>query len=119
MYERLGDKEGNLAIAHAAVFCACAPKSNAVYKAFNKAMDVAKETSHLDVPIHLRNATTKLLEELGHGKDYRYSHNEPDAFSEGQTYFPEEMGEQIYYEPTERGLEIKIREKLKQLRPKL
>ena len=119
VYERLGDKEGNRAIAHAAVFCACAPKSNAVYKAFNKAMDVAKETSHLDVPIHLRNATTKLLEELGHGKDYRYSHNEPDAFSEGQTYFPEEMGEQIYYEPTERGLEIKIREKLKQLRPKL
>ena len=82
-------------------------------------MDVAKETSHLDVPIHLRNATTKLLEELGHGKDYRYAHNEPDAFSEGQTYFPEEMGEQIYYEPTEHGLEIKIREKLKQLRPKL
>ncbi len=119
VYERLGDKEGNRAIAHAVVFCACAPKSNAVYTAFNKAIEAAKETNDLEVPIHLRNASTKLLEDLGHGKGYRYAHNEPDAFSYGQSYFPEEMGEQIYYEPTERGLEIKIKEKLKQLRSNL
>lgn len=116
VYERLGDKEGNRAIAQAAVFCACAPKSNAVYRAFNSAMETAQESNDLEVPIHLRNAPTKLLKELGHGKGYRYAHDEPDAFSKGQTYFPEEMGEKIYYEPTDRGLEIKIKEKLKQLR---
>ncbi len=116
VYERLGDKEGNRAIAQAAVFCACAPKSNAVYRAFNSAMEAAQESSDLEVPIHLRNAPTKLLKELGHGKGYRYAHDEPDAFSKGQTYFPEEMGEKIYYEPTDRGLEIKIKEKLEQLR---
>ena len=116
IYERLGDKEGNRAIAQAAVFCACAPKSNAVYRAFNSAMEAAQESSDLEVPIHLRNAPTKLLKELGHGKGYRYAHDEPDAFSKGQTYFPEEMGEKIYYEPTDRGLEIKIKEKLEQLR---
>ena len=106
VYERLGDKEGNRAIAQAAVFCACAPKSNAVYTAFNDAIAEAKETNDLDVPIHLRNASTKLMEELGHGKGYRYAHHELNAYSKGQTYFPEEMGEKIYYEPTERGLEI-------------
>ena len=119
VYERLGDKEGNRAIAQAAVFCACAPKSNAVYTAFNEAIAEAKETNDLDVPIHLRNASTKLMEELGHGKDYRYAHNEPNAYSKGQTYFPDEMGEKIYYEPTDRGLEIKIKEKLDQLRSDL
>jgi len=116
IYERLGDKEGNRAIAQAAVFCACAPKSNAVYRAFNSAIEAAQESNDLEVPMHLRNAPTKLLEGLGHGKGYRYAHDEPDAFSKGQTYFPEEMGEKIYYEPTDRGLEIKIREKLEQLR---
>ena len=116
VYERLGDKEGNRAIAQAAVFCACAPKSNAVYRAFNSAMEAAEESNDLEVPIHLRNAPTKLLKELEHGKGYRYAHDEPDAFSNGQTYFPEEMGEKIYYEPTDRGLEIKIKEKLEQLR---
>lgn len=116
IYERLGDKEGNRAIAQAAVFCACAPKSNAVYRAFNSAMEAAQESNDLEVPIHLRNAPTKILKELGHGKGYRYAHDEPDAFSKGQTYFPEEMGEKIYYEPTDRGLEIKIKEKLEQLR---
>ena len=116
VYERLGDKEGNRAIAQAAVFCACAPKSNAVYVAFNTAIEAAKETNDLEVPIHLRNAPTKLLEELGHGKGYRYAHDEPGAISKGQTYFPDEMGEKIYYEPTDRGLEIKIKEKLDQLR---
>ena len=116
IYERLGDKEGNRAIAQAAVFCACAPKSNAVYSAFNSAIEAAQESNDLEVPMHLRNAPTKLLEGLGHGKGYRYAHDEPDAFSKGQTYFPEEMGEKIYYEPTDRGLEIKIKEKLEQLR---
>ena len=116
VYERLGDKEGNRAIAQAAVFCACAPKSNAVYRAFNSAIEAAQESNDLEVPMHLRNAPTKLLKGLGHGKGYRYAHDEPDAFSKGQTYFPEEMGEKIYYEPTDRGLEIKIKEKLEQLR---
>ena len=116
IYERLGDKEGNRAIAQAAVFCACAPKSNAVYRAFNSAMEAAQASNDLEVPMHLRNAPTKLLKGLGHGKGYRYAHDEPDAFSKGQTYFPEEMGEKIYYEPTDRGLEIKIKEKLEQLR---
>ena len=119
VYERLGDKEGNRAIAQAAVFCACAPKSNAVYRAFNSAIEAAKESNDLEVPIHLRNAPTKLLEELGHGKGYRYAHDEPGAVSKGQSYFPEEMGERIYYEPTDRGLEIKIKEKLDQLRSDL
>ena len=116
VYERLGDKEGNRAIAQAAVFCACAPKSNAVYRAFNSAIEAAQESNDLEVPMHLRNAPTKLLKGLGHGKGYRYAHDEPDAFSKGQNYFPEEMGEKIYYEPTDRGLEIKIKEKLDQLR---
>ena len=119
VYERLGDKEGNRAIAQAAVFCACAPKSNAVYRAFNSAIEAAKESNDLEVPIHLRNAPTKLLEELGHGKGYRYAHDEPGAISKGQSYFPEAMGERIYYEPTDRGLEIKIKEKLDQLRSDL
>jgi len=119
VYERLGDKEGNRAIAQAAVFCACAPKSNAVYRAFNSAIEAAKESNDLEVPIHLRSAPTKLLEELGHGKGYRYAHDEPGAISKGQSYFPEEMGERIYYEPTDRGLEIKIKEKLDQLRSDL
>ena len=119
VYERLGDKEGNRAIAQAAVFCACAPKSNAVYSAFNSAIEAAKQTNDLEVPNHLRNAPTKLLKELGQGKSYRYAHDEPGAISQGQTYFPDEMGEQIYYEPTDRGLEIKIKEKLDQLRSAL
>tara|TARA_Y100000746_G_C15426731_1_gene416693 strand:- start:156 stop:1409 length:1254 start_codon:yes stop_codon:yes gene_type:complete len=119
IYERVGDKEGNRAIAQAAVFCACAPKSNAVYKAFNSAIEAAKKTNDLEVPIHLRNAPTTLLKELGNGKDYRYAHDEPGAISKGQTYFPEEMGEKIYYVPTDRGLEIKIKEKLDKLRSEL
>ena len=119
VYERVGDKEGNRAIAQAAVFCACAPKSNAVYKAFKEAMQAARETGDLEVPTHLCNASTKLMEELGYGEGYRYAHNEPNGFSAGQTYFPEAMGEQIYYQPINRGLEIKIGEKLKQLRQDL
>ena len=119
VYERLGDKEGNRAIAQAAVFCACAPKSNAVYKAFNRAIKAAKDSGDLEVPRHLCNATTKLMENLNYGEGYRYAHDEPGAFSPGQSYFPDDMGEQVYYEPTNRGLEIKIAEKLKQLRSAL
>ncbi|SMM99860.1 FIG065221: Holliday junction DNA helicase [uncultured Candidatus Thioglobus sp.] len=116
VYERVGDKEGNRAIAQAAVYCAIAPKSNAVYKAFNQAMAVAKETGDLPVPKHLCNAPTKLQSELGYGEGYCYAHNEADGFCAGQAYFPDEMGEQVYYQPVNRGLEIKISDKLKQLR---
>ena len=119
VYERLGDKEGNRAIAQAAVFCACAPKSNAVYQAYNRAIKAAKDSGDLEVPRHLCNASTKLMEDLNYGEGYRYAHDETGAFSPGQTYFPDEMGEQVYYEPTDRGLEIKIAEKLKQLRSAL
>jgi len=119
VYERLGDKEGNRAIAQAAVFCACAPKSNAVYKAYNIAIKAAQDSADLEVPRHLCNASTKLMEDLNYGEGYRYAHDETGAFSPGQTYFPDEMGEQVYYEPTDRGLEIKIAEKLKQLRSAL
>jgi len=114
--ERLGSPEGELAIAQALVYMAVAPKSNAVYVALKAAMQDAREGGTLGVPIHLRNAPTKLLKNLGHGKEYRYDHDEPDAFAAGQTYFPESMGETVYYEPVPRGLEIKIKEKLERLR---
>ena len=117
VYERVGDKEGNRAIAQAATYCAVAPKSNAVYKAFNQAMDMAKATGDLAVPKHLCNATAGLNN--GEGEGYRYAHDETDAVATGQTYFPEALGEQVYYVPSDRGLEIKINEKLKQLRNQL
>jgi len=116
IFERVGAKEGNRAIAQAAVYCAVAPKSNAIYKAFNQAMSAARESSDLAVPKHLCNAPTGLMDELGYGEGYRYAHDEVDGFAKGQSYFPKEMGEQIYYEPVDRGLEIKISDKLKQLR---
>ncbi len=116
IFARVGAKEGNRAIAQAVVYCAVAPKSNAVYKAFNQAMAEAKATPGLPVPKHLCNAPTQLMDELGYGKRYRYAHDESDAFARGQTYFPSELGEQTYYQPRNRGLEIKIGEKLKQLR---
>lgn len=116
VFERIGEKEGNLAIAQAAVYCAVAPKSNAIYKAFNQAMMQARETSDLPVPKHLCNAPTKLMSDLAYGAGYRYAHDEIDAVARGQTYFPKVLGEQNYYMPTTRGLEIKISEKLKQLR---
>lgn len=114
--ERLGSPEGELAIAQAIVYMAVAPKSNAVYLAFKKAMNAAKDHGTLPVPIHIRNAPTRLMRDLGHGKAYRYDHDEPNAFAAGQTYFPESLGEQRYYRPVPRGLEIKIGEKLKLLR---
>lgn len=118
VYERVGDKEGNRAIAQAAVYCAVAPKSNALYKAFNQALSEAKQTSDLSVPLHLCNAPSQLMGELGYGEGYRYAHDEVDAISYGQTYFPESLGEQCYYHPANRGLEIKISEKLKNIRGK-
>lgn len=115
-YERLGSPEGELAIAQAAIFLSCAPKSNAVYKAFNAAAEDVKAYGSLEVPLHLRNAPTKLLKEFGYGKRYRYAHDEPDCYAAGEYYFPEEMGQPRYYEPVSRGLEIKIAEKLARLR---
>jgi putative ATPase len=113
--ERLGSPEGQLALAQAISYMAIAPKSNAVYIAFKAAMQDAKAWKTQPVPIHLRNAPTILMKNIGYGKEYRYDHDEPDAFAAAQTYFPEKMGEQTYYHPVPRGLEIKIQEKLQLL----
>jgi len=115
-YERLGTPEGELAIAQAIIYLASAAKSNAVYMAYSSAMKDAKESGTMDVPMHIRNAPTKLMKELGHGENYRYAHDEKNAYAAGETYFPDDMGEKIYYQPVERGLEIKIKEKLDYLR---
>jgi putative ATPase len=112
VYERLGSPEGELAIAQAVVYLSCAPKSNAVYTAFGAAMESAKSHGTADVPMRLRNAPTSLMKGLGYGSGYRYAHDEPDAFAEGETYFPDEMQPERYYEPVPRGLEIKIAEAL-------
>jgi putative ATPase len=112
VYERLGSPEGELAIAQAIVFMSCAAKSNAVYTAFQAASEDAKTLGSLDVPLHLRNAPTRLMKEIGYGKGYRYAHNEPDAFAAGERYFPEGMEERRYYTPVPRGLEIRIAEAL-------
>jgi putative ATPase len=114
--ERLGSPEGELAIAQAIVYLACAPKSNAVYRAFNAAMDDARKGGSLEVPLHLRNAPTGLLKQLDYGKAYRYAHDEPDAYAAGESYLPDELKERRYYVPSPRGLEIKIAEKLARLR---
>jgi putative ATPase len=113
--ERLGSPEGELALAQAIIYLACAPKSNAVYTAFNAVMEDVKKYGSLDVPIHLRNAPTRLLKQLEHGKDYRYAHDEPEAYAAGENYFPEGMPKKNYYQPVGRGLEIKIAEKLQHL----
>ena len=115
-YERLGSPEGELTIAQAIVYLAVAPKSNAVYKAYNQALGVARESGTLDVPMHIRNAPTKLMKELGRGDGYRYAHDEADGYAAGERYLPEELGDLRFYEPVERGLEIRIREKLAELR---
>ena len=112
VYERMGSPEGELAIAEAVVFMACAAKSNAVYVAYGAAMEDAKRHGSLDVPMHLRNAPTALMKGLGYGKGYRYAHDEPDAYAAGEKYFPDGMEPARYYEPVERGLEIRIREAL-------
>ncbi|MDO9167622.1 MAG: replication-associated recombination protein A [Methylobacter sp.] len=114
--ERLGSPEGELALAQAVVYLACAPKSNAVYMAYNAAMADARQNGSLGVPVHLRNAPTKLMKSLDYGKEYRYAHNEPEAYAAGENYFPDELAGRQYYQPVDRGLEIKIKEKLKHLK---
>ncbi len=114
--ERLGSPEGELAIAQAVLYMACAPKSNAVYTAFKAATKDVRSRGSLEVPVHLRNAPTRLMKELGYGKTYRYAHDEPEAYAAGENYFPEGMQGTRYYRPVERGLEIRISEKLKHLR---
>jgi putative ATPase len=114
--ERLGSPEGELALAQAVVYLACAAKSNAVYKAAKAAQADAQESGSLEVPLHLRNAPTKLMKELGYGDNYRYAHDEEDAVARGEKYFPDDMEERTYYHPVPRGLEIRIREKLAEIR---
>jgi putative ATPase len=116
VYERLGSPEGELALAEAVVYLACAAKSNAVYNAYNAARAFVAKDKSRPVPEHLRNAPTKLMKELGYGKLYRYAHDEPNAYAAGETYLPEDMREPNWYQPTPRGLEIKIAEKLAFLR---
>lgn len=114
-FERLGPAEGNRAIAHAAVYCACAPKSNAVHMAFKAAMQLVQDEPGYDVPEHLRNAPTKLAKSMGHGAEYRYAHNEEQAFAAGECYLPPELADLELYQPTNRGLESKIADKLASL----
>jgi putative ATPase len=116
VYERVGSPEGEIALAQATVYMACCAKSNAIYTAFNAAWKDAENYGSLEVPMHLRNAPTRLMKELGYGKNYRYAHDEPDAYAVGENYFPEGMPKTIYYHPVDRGLEIKIAEKLRELR---
>jgi putative ATPase len=112
VYERLGSPEGELAIAQAIVFMACAAKSNAVYTAYKAATEDATSLGSLEVPLHLRNAPTRLMKEIGYGKGYRYAHDEPGGYAAGERYFPDEMPDRRYYVPAPRGLEIKIGEAL-------
>ena len=115
-YERLGTPEGELALAEAVLYLACAPKSNAVYTAYNAARAFIAEDGSRPVPLRLRNAPTKLMKGLGYGKGYRYAHDEEGAYAAGERYFPDNMPEVSWYQPTDRGLEAKIREKLERLR---
>ena len=115
-YERLGSPEGELALAEACLYLACAPKSNAAYVAYNAARAFVQSNPSNDVPIHLRNAPTRLMKELGYGRAYRYAHDEPEAYAAGERYFPDDIAEQQFYTPTPRGLEGKIGDKLAHLR---
>ncbi|MGA0934601.1 MAG: replication-associated recombination protein A [Pseudohongiellaceae bacterium] len=114
--QRLGSPEGELAIAQALVFLACAPKSNAVYTAYNTARETVKNTPDYEVPLHVRNAPTTLMKDLDYGAQYRYAHDEPGAYAAGENYFPEELRDTQFYHPTDRGMEQKIKEKLEYLR---
>ena len=118
VYERLGSPEGELALAQCVVYLAVAPKSNAVYKAFNEAKAFIKQDGTRPVPLHLRNAPTKLMKELDYGKNYRYAHDEEGGFAAGENYFPEDMAAPAWYRPVNRGLEIKISDKLNELKSK-
>jgi len=115
-FERLGTPEGELAIAQAVIYLACAPKSNAAYAAYNSARDFVRNDGSRTVPLHLRNAPTRLMKDLGYGKQYRYAHDEPEAYAAGESYFPEDLKPPQFYRPTPRGLEGKIGEKLAHLR---
>ena len=116
VYERLGSPEGELALAEAVIYLAIAAKSNAVYNAYNAARAFIAQDESRPVPMHIRNAPTKLMKNLGMGKDYRYAHNEEEGYSAGESYFPDGMKRPDWYQPTDRGLEVKIREKLAHLR---
>ena len=115
-YERLGSPEGELALAEAVLYLAITPKSNAVYMAYNHAREWVRNDASRPVPERLRNAPTKLMKELGYGRDYRYAHDEEGAYAAGENYFPDGMAPPGFYEPTARGLEQRIRERLAELR---
>jgi putative ATPase len=115
-HERMGSPEGDLALANAVVYLACAPKSNAVYAGFGEARCDVEQFGSLEVPLRLRNAPTKLMKELDYGKGYRYAHDEPDAYARGERYLPDELPDRHYYRPVARGLEIRIAEALQRLR---
>ncbi|MGH8637296.1 MAG: recombination factor protein RarA, partial [Burkholderiales bacterium] len=115
-YERLGSPEGELALAEAALYLAFAPKSNAAYVAYGAAQEAVKATGSQPVPLHLRNAPTRLMKQLGYGREYRYAHDEGEGYAAGERYLPEALGDRRFYQPTERGLEARIRERMLQLR---
>ncbi len=115
MQERLGSPEGELGLAQAVLYLAVAPKSNAVYQAFKQAKEEVSSGGTLPVPLHLRNAPTRLARQLGHGKGYRYAHDEPGAVAAGECYFPPELAGRRYYHPVRRGLELRIRERMEEL----
>lgn len=116
VYERLGSPEGELALAECVVYLAVAAKSNAVYKAYNEARAFVRKDGTRPVPLHLRNAPTKLMKDLGYGRDYRYAHDEEGGFAAGESYFPEGMGAPAFYRPVDRGLELRIADKLRELK---
>jgi putative ATPase len=115
-YERLGSPEGELALAQACLYLACAPKSNAAYTAYNQGREFVSKDASRPVPVHLRNAPTRLMKQMGFGKEYRYAHDEPEGYAAGENYFPEGMTAPRFYQPKERGLEAKIGERLRYLR---
>lgn len=115
-YERLGSPEGELALANAAVYLACCAKSNAVYSAFSAVKKIIEQTGSLDVPIHLRNAPTTMMKNLGYGQGYRYDHDEQHAHAQGQQFLPDSLHNKQFYQPSDRGLEAKIAERLNALR---
>ena len=115
-FERVGPAEGERAIAQAAVYCACAPKSNRLYMAYRQCRADVKADLEYEVPHHMRNAPTELMQDLGYGQEYRYAHDEPNAYAAGEVYLPAELADRQYYQPSDRGLEIKISEKLRFLK---
>jgi putative ATPase len=112
LYHRVGPAEGDRALAQAVIYCALAPKSNAVYSAFKKAQQLIDDTPSYDVPSHLRNAPTSLAKQMGHGEGYRYAHNEPNAYAAGESYLPPDISEQVFYTATDRGLEKQLSAKM-------